>query len=209
MKGQILDFSLQNSSGLITGEDGKRYTFNSAEWKEQGLPTKGMTVDFDLTESGEAVGVYKALSTKSNSVSVALNNAAQTRNENGELSLFALFLDTITKRYAQFTGRATRREYWGFYLFNMIISVALQILAEIGVQISDTIGGLMLVILSIVSLGLALPHIAVSIRRLHDINKSGWWFLLALVPIVGWIWLIVLLCQPSTPESNQYGDIPQ
>ena len=65
MKGQVLDFTVQSNSGVITTEEGKRYTFEGAEWKESQLPTRGMEVDFDVDAEGKAVGVYKALHQKS------------------------------------------------------------------------------------------------------------------------------------------------
>ena len=92
MKGQILDFSIQNGGGLINGEDGKRYPFKSEEWKEQNIPTRGMNVDFDINGDGQAIGIYKALnSSSSNNVVNAFNTVAQSKNENGQLSLIALF----------------------------------------------------------------------------------------------------------------------
>lgn len=81
MKGQILDFSIQ-AGGLISSEDGKRYPFKNEEWKEQGIPTRGMKVDFDVDEDGQAVAVYKALGASSTGgVATVLQNASQTRNE--------------------------------------------------------------------------------------------------------------------------------
>lgn len=91
MKGQILDFSIQNGGGLITAENGKRYSFKSEEWKEQNVPMRGMKVDFDIDENGQAIGIYKALTASSAShIPSVLNNVTQVRNDNGQLPLFAL-----------------------------------------------------------------------------------------------------------------------
>lgn len=198
MKGQILDFSIQNGGGLISGEDGKRYPFKSEEWKEQGIPTRGMKVDFDVDETGQAVAVYKAL------------GASSTGNENVQLSLFALFLEALTKRYAQFSGRASRREFWGFTLFATGAVVAILFVAWIMFEINEGLVGIVLFYLDwIFAIALVIPHLSVGVRRLHDIGKSGWLYLISVIPLIGPIWLIVLCCQASVNEDNQWGGLPE
>lgn len=96
----------------------------------------------------------------------------------------------VLKKYAVFDGRATRKEYWMFVLINFIISIAVGIIAGIVDFKALT---------SLYNLVLLLPSIAVGVRRLHDINHSGWWMLLCLFPIIGWIWLIILLAKKSEP----------
>lgn len=114
------------------------------------------------------------------------------------------FVDAIKSvftQYVGFTGRARRSEYWYFYLFNIIVTCVLSILgraAQPFVYIS-----------SIYSLAVLLPGIAVGVRRLHDIGKSGWFFLFNLIPIVGQILLIVWFCQDSQPGENAYGPNPK
>ncbi|WP_304716891.1 MULTISPECIES: DUF805 domain-containing protein [Neisseria] len=196
MKGQILDFSIQ-AGGLISSEDGKRYPFKNEEWKEQGVPTRGMKVDFDVDEDGQAVAVYKAL------------GASSTGNKNGQLSLFALFLETLTKRYAQFSGRASRREFWGFALFSVVVEIAILFVAGIMFEINKSLGSIFGLLCWLFVIALVIPHLSVGVRRLHDIGKSGWWFLIVLVPLIGPIWLIVLCCQASVNEDNQWGGLPE
>ncbi len=105
---------------------------------------------------------------------------------------------TVLKKYAIFNGRAPRAEYWYFFLFNILASVLVNIVSKI---IGDTYS-----ILSVIySLAVIIPGIAVSIRRLHDIGKSGWWLFICLIPIVGQIWLIILFVINSTPADNKYG----
>ncbi|MFM1887044.1 MAG: hypothetical protein RL026_2201 [Pseudomonadota bacterium] len=105
-------------------------------------------------------------------------------------------------KYVEFNGRARRSEYWYFTLFNFVVSMIAGFIDGIlGLDIG-IVGGL-------TGLALLLPGIAVSMRRLHDIGKSGWWLLLALIPIVGWIILIVFACQPGTSGGNAYGDDPK
>ncbi len=197
MKGQILDFSIQNGGGLISGEDGKRYPFKSEEWKEQGIPTRGMKVDFDVDETGQAVALYKPL------------GASSTGNKNGQLSLFALFLETLTKRYAQFSGRASRREFWGFALFSVVAALAILFVAGIMLEINESLGSIFSLLYWLFVIALVIPHLSVGVRRLHDIGKSGWWFLIVLVPLIGPIWLIILWCQASVNEDNQWGGLPE
>ena len=210
MKGQILDFSIQNDGGLISGEDGKRYPFKSEEWKEQGIPTRGMKVDFDVDEDGQAVAVYKALgASPTGGVATVLQNASQTRNENGQLSLFALFLETLTKRYAQFSGRASKREFWGFVLFRIVAMVAILFVTVIMFEINESLGSIFSLLYWLFAIALVIPDLSVGVRRLHDIGKSGWWFLIVLVPLIGPIWLFILWCQASVNEDNQWGGLPE
>lgn len=99
----------------------------------------------------------------------------------------------VLKNYALFTGRARRKEYWMFVLINMIISAILNVIqAVIGMETPY--------ITIIYSLAVLLPSIAVAVRRLHDTERSGWWLLISLIPIVGAIVLIVFMCQNGTAE---------
>jgi uncharacterized membrane protein YhaH (DUF805 family) len=106
----------------------------------------------------------------------------------------------VLERYAKFDGRANRAEFWWYTLANIIISVVLNLLGQVSVLFS-VIGGLY-------GLAVLIPGIAVGIRRLHDINRSGWWLLIGLVPCVGFIVLIVWFAQEGNPGPNQYGPPP-
>ena len=111
------------------------------------------------------------------------------------------------KKYAVFSGRSRRKEYWYFVLFNVIIGVALNVLdAVIGTYNPSAGIGLLG---GIYSLAVLVPSIAVSVRRLHDIDRTGWWVLIALVPVVGAIVLIVFHALDSTPGPNRYGPNPK
>jgi len=103
----------------------------------------------------------------------------------------------VFERYAQFTGRAGRAEYWWFFLANLIVSVLFNALGR-ATALFALIGLLY-------SLALLIPGIAVAIRRLHDTGRSGWWLLISLVPIVGIIVLIVFLATEGDPGANEYG----
>ncbi|MBM9519962.1 DUF805 domain-containing protein [Desulforhopalus vacuolatus] len=116
------------------------------------------------------------------------------------------YLDVL-KKYAVFNGRAQRKEYWYFILFNMIISIVLGIIdGGMGSFSAQTGIGLLG---SLYMLAVFLPGIAVSIRRLHDTARSGWWLLIALLPLIGVIVLIVFMVQDSKPGANQYGVNPK
>ena len=104
-----------------------------------------------------------------------------------------------TAAYVDFSGRASRSEYWWFYLFTVMVSLGLGLL--IG-SLGDTPAALLLGLLPI---GLIIPGLATLIRRIHDSGRSGWWLLIALIPVLGVISLFVLTLLPSTPGANRYG----
>lgn len=113
----------------------------------------------------------------------------------------------VLKKYAVFTGRARRKEYWYFFLFNFIASFLLSIIdGVIGNFDSGTGVGLMS---GLYSLAVLVPGIAVSVRRLHDISRSGWWLLIGLIPIIGAIVLLIFMVQDSKPGENQFGPNPK
>ena len=97
------------------------------------------------------------------------------------------------RKYADFSGRAGRPEFWWFFLFQVIVLTATSWIP---------------VLSSIVTLLLLLPSLAVGARRLHDIGRTGWWLLLALIPFVGWIPLLIMAALPGTGGPNRYGSAP-
>ena len=116
------------------------------------------------------------------------------------------FIESL-KKYAVFSGRSRRKEYWYFVLFVVFISIVLSIVDNlIGAYDRSSGAGLLS---SIFSLAVLIPSIAVSVRRLHDIDRTGWWVLISLVPLVGWIVLLVFHVQDSTPGPNRYGPNPK
>ena len=105
------------------------------------------------------------------------------------------------KNYAGFSGRARRREFWSFVLFNVIFSIAALIL--------DYVIGTVVLFYIIYALAVLIPGLAVTVRRLHDVGKSGWMIFIDLIPLIGPIWLLVLLFTDSIPGENQYGPNPK
>lgn len=111
------------------------------------------------------------------------------------------------KKYADFSGRATRSEYWYFVLFYLLIFIVLAIVDGITGTLSATSG---LGLLSgIFTLAMIVPSISANVRRLHDIDRSGWWLLIALIPIIGVIVLLVFGVQDSQPSDNRFGPNPK
>jgi uncharacterized membrane protein YhaH (DUF805 family) len=118
-------------------------------------------------------------------------------------ALFAAFFTGI-KKYADFTGRARRREFWMFALANCIVGLVFGILTRIPI-----LGVLFTIISGFYSLLILIPGIAVSVRRLHDTNKSGWLLFLCFIPVVGVIVLFLFCAQEGYPGDNQYGPDPR
>ena len=111
------------------------------------------------------------------------------------------FINVVKNNYANFNGRARRKEYWSFVLVNFLIGLVFGLLGfitEAATYIS-----------SIISLALFLPGLAVSVRRLHDTGKSGWYLLIALIPIIGGLYLIYLMFKEGDQGQNQYGSDPK
>jgi len=114
---------------------------------------------------------------------------------------------TVVKNYAGFSGRARRKEYWMFLLFNMIFAFVAAIIDNVVGTASPELGyG---VFYGLYTMAMIIPGIAVIVRRLHDVGKSGWMYFIVLIPFVGVIWLMVLLLTDSDDGENQYGQNPK
>ncbi|HIH2746495.1 DUF805 domain-containing protein [Burkholderia aenigmatica] len=120
---------------------------------------------------------------------------------------FSEAVRSVLNKYATFEGRARRAEYWYFVLLSFILSIAAQVIGVAG-RHAGLITLLLLGVLSLVSLALIIPGIAVSVRRLHDTGRSGWFLLIALIPIVGSILLLVWTCSRGTEGPNHFGADP-
>ena len=122
------------------------------------------------------------------------------------------------RRYFDFLGRSRRREYWMFFLFTVLVQAVLEAVfgtrtggvgptsANFAVSIQGGVGG---VISGLFSLATLIPSLAVSIRRLHDQDRSGWLLLLVLIPFLGWFALLVLMCLEGTRGPNRFGSDPK
>ncbi|MBX3177617.1 MAG: DUF805 domain-containing protein [Candidatus Hydrogenedentes bacterium] len=110
------------------------------------------------------------------------------------------YLDGL-KNYTGFSGRAHRTEFWMYVLFTVIVVVVLSII--------EGIVGLTGILTTLYYLGTLLPNIAVSMRRLHDTDRSGWWLLIGFIPFIGAIVLLIFYCLDGTPGSNRFGADPK
>ena len=113
--------------------------------------------------------------------------------------IIAVVKHVFLENYVNFEGRATRKEFWYAFLFNFVVGFVLGLIP----------GKVGMIIQIIWSLAVLLPMLSVGARRLHDINKSGWFQLLALIPLVGIILLIVWWAQEGEKTENQYGPVPE
>lgn len=107
------------------------------------------------------------------------------------------YLDVLKKQYINFSGRATRKHYWMFVLFNIIVFAVLAFVLSF-------LGNTGNVLYYLCNLAVLLPSLAIAVRRLHDIDFSGWWLLLVCIPFLGSLIVLVLLLLPSTQGANRF-----
>lgn len=120
---------------------------------------------------------------------------------------FGASVSRVFSKYATFGGRATRSEYWWFYLFTVLVSIALSILQGVAGQ-DNGFAGFISIVSLLISLALFIPVLAVTVRRLHDTNRSGWWVLIGLIPLLGAIILLVFVLLRSDEVDNRFGPAP-
>lgn len=116
------------------------------------------------------------------------------------------YIDAL-KKYADFGGRSRRREYWLFTLFNVIVAIGLAVV-DVTTGMIDKSSGYGL-LSSIYSLAVLVPGLSVSVRRLHDTDHSGWWLLIAFIPLIGAIILLIFMVRDSDPGKNRFGPNPK
>lgn len=121
---------------------------------------------------------------------------------------FRYFIDIYRKNYANFEGRARRQEYWFFILFYNVVGFLIGFLD--GLFGTEADYGFYSIGLFTTLFGLAsfIPMIALAARRMHDLNKSGWWQLIAIVPVIGWVWFFILTVLQGTIGQNRFGEDP-
>lgn len=205
MKGTVLDFSVQSNKGIITLDE-KRYHFTGDQWKEQLHPKRGQHVDFEVDEqTGNAINIYFVVtpSTSTPIKNPQTESNGQTKDTaQAETNKFQAILDEYQKsvlncfkKSFDINGRAARPEYWYFQLCATLIFI-----------FTDRIHEMLFNIALIVFI---VPLITVTVRRLHDINRSGWWVLVSAVPLVGSIVIFYWAISKGSPEENLYGPPPQ
>ena len=121
------------------------------------------------------------------------------------------YLDILTNKYADFKGRARRKEYWMWTLYYILILLFAMVLDNVLGLNFELLGqdlgyGWLYVIIGITHL---IPGLGIVVRRLHDVGKSGWFYLIILIPLIGFIWILVLFCTDGVKEDNKWGSNPK
>jgi uncharacterized membrane protein YhaH (DUF805 family) len=179
MKGSVLSFDIQTSAGIISDIDGKRYSFLSSQWQSNDVhPTQGVEVDFEINEDS-AISIF--------ALKKVDNNADVKKEAEGILNHYI----NGFRNYANFQERATRSAFWYFQLVSFIVSIILT-------AVSAGVLGLLY------SLAVLIPSLAIGARRLHDTNRSGWWQLIILIPLIGIIVLIIFWAGKTKEEQNKF-----
>jgi uncharacterized membrane protein YhaH (DUF805 family) len=181
---------------IVCKQCGKEYSNKALSCPSCGGPTRN-NQDITCQECGE---IYSLAEDKCPKCACPSPFKVQQRGESDIESMFFHWYIGPLKKYTQFSGRATRKEYWMFFLFNFVISII--------VNIIDVYLGTEGLLVGLYMLAIILPGIAIAVRRLHDVGKSGLFFLISFIPIVGVIWLIVMLCSKGIDGDNKYGQDP-
>jgi uncharacterized membrane protein YhaH (DUF805 family)/cold shock CspA family protein len=242
MRGEVLHYDEAHGFGFITGEDGNRYTFRREDLKHSFPLSRGVAVEFrqsgdhardlappmaqdPVTTTTEAPPAPASL-TATPIATPAARPAPQRYGRNavdGEAastSLWSYFWAALTTNYANFRGRARRKEYWGFLLFYVLGMI---MLSAAGLAIDTAAGNFdygseapvaTIVIVLLALLASTVPGIAISVRRFHDIGLSGWFYLVMfvvglLLAGVVMILAIVLGLIPSQKRENKWGPVPK
>lgn len=230
MQGRITSYDRKNNSGCLEASNGEKYIFSGYSWSEQNLPVPNDEVEFTFSRTGSIDGIFyrnkkiynqevtnphatpKSLRLHNNNSTSPVNiehlksaeyEKYQVENKYGFISWVLKAL----KNFADFSGRARRKEYWYFYLATIIlIQIFRTIIYIISLEyISYESSLLLLNFITIINLMLLIPSCAVGARRLHDIGRSGWWQLLWFIPVIGWMVILFFLCKNTSPHNNQWG----
>ena len=215
LRGTILHFDNNTGTGFITGEDDFRYRFTRSDISSATPAYEGMPVDF-IPDDRNATQIF-ALPQQS-----APPPPTPAYEIEPELSLWQYAVRASTRDYARFSGRARRKEYWGFALFAILAYLALMVVMVAGGLMSHGLNSenpqlspllfLSIGLFGVFALAIIIPSIAVTVRRFHDIGKSGWFYLLLIVlsaiPLVNFVTsiaLLVMTCLDGQPVANQWG----
>ena len=230
MQGRITSYDRKNNSGCLEASNGEKYIFSGYSWSEQNLPVPNDEVEFTFSRTGSIDGIFyrnkkiynqevtnphatpKSLRLHNNNSTSPVNiehlksaeyEKYQVENKYGFISWVLKAL----KNFADFSGRARRKEYWYFYLATIILIQIFRIIIYIISleYISYESSLLLLNFITIINLMLLIPSCAVGARRLHDTGRSGWWQLLWFIPVIGWIVILFFLCKNTSPQNNKWG----
>lgn len=234
MRGEILHYDQIQGFGFITGADGNRYTFRREDMRGALPPVKGGQVEFAASRdqarnvSARAGGAVTGPVHQSVHQSPAETSPVgvlpatttghfgrnATEGHAGSTDMWSYFREAITTNYANFRGRARRKEYWSYVLF-MFVSMTVLMIAAVLVDTATGnfnydyptpyfTGGAV----GLFTLASIVPSVAISVRRQHDIGLSGWFYLLILLPYLGGLILFVFSLIPSQGRENKWGPVP-
>lgn len=151
----------------------------------------------DLNSLKDTNNLKALLKSMGHDIAEAFKSVKNVNGEKFKNGFNTYFVEYLKNNYATFDGRVSRRQYWMFTLYSMLVSIAF----NIAIAILP-----FLAILSLIyALALIVPSISLIVRRLHDINLSGWFFLIAFIPVLGGLALLFLFCMPGDAEDNKYG----
>lgn len=189
MKGTVLGFDNLTGEGVILNDQDVRYSFSKINWRDTLAPEKGQRVDFE------------PWGTMANNVflDVRAGQFAPAADMSFKEAIQACFL-----RVTDFQGRSRRKEYWYFRGFGIVCSGLLSLISNDLRHSSGISVGLLEIVISLAWLYLFVVDLSVSVRRLHDINRSGWWTLLYLT-VIGTIPLLIMMCFDTNPRINKWG----
>jgi uncharacterized membrane protein YhaH (DUF805 family) len=225
MRGEVLKSDGLDGPGLILGEDGQRYRFSQLQFHNDSILLPGSQVDF-VPSGDEARDIY-ALGVPQAPVPSGYGVPRQSRPlQTGQPpayaggspepaeALWTYFTRALSKNYVQFNGRARRSEYWGFTLF-MILAFIAVVIADVIVSLavmdsgSSADPGFLPIFTVLLALYSVLPSIAITVRRLHDQDISGWLYLISFIPYIGGLVLLVFMLLDGKPAPNKHGDSPK
>ncbi|MBD0414052.1 DUF805 domain-containing protein [Oryzicola mucosus] len=227
MRGEVLHFDEAQGFGFISGADGNRYGFAHEDLRVRASLSKGTQVEFQPS-GGQAKDVFvfrphghsavpqvpTQFGRHADPQATVLVQEPAAGNSTG---LWSFFWRGLTSNYANFQGRARRKEFWGYFLFYylgiiVLLFAGLLIDAALGnfhPEIdTDSVPVVTMVVLSVFVLGTIIPGIAMTVRRQHDIGLSGWFYLLILIPSIGGLIIFVFSLIPSQKHDNRWGPVP-
>ncbi len=216
MRGQVLKRDGAGEAGLILGDNGQRYTYSQGQVRNGASLAEGAVVDFiDLGDEARDIYLIPADQAPPPAQAATLSGPLPPPLSPARAdSLWAYFLRALSRNYFQFNGRARRAEYWGFTLFfiiSLIVSIIIDGLVSVTFFGTDEYGdAIFLPIVAVLFyLYCIIPGIAITVRRLHDLDMSGWMYLINFVPYVGGLIVFVFMVLDSRPAPNKHGRSPK
>lgn len=230
MRGEVLYYDETQGFGFLHGADGNRYTFTAEDLRRPVPLAKGTTVEFQ--PDGDKARALFTIRTSSTDPATADPWQRQpdpttappvappyfarpaTTEAGRTTGLWTYFRRGLTENYATFRGRARRKEYWGYFLFWMITLLAVCLLGLIADGAAGNLdhgdGPLLTMAASgLFVLATLLPGLAITVRRIHDMGLSGWFYLLVFIPSIGALIVFVFTLIPSQKNDNKWGPVPE